>query len=104
MGPAVIVGDLHGQYYDLLSLLDSVGFPNGPDAPAARLVFLGDYVDRGQFSCEVLLTLLALKVAYPTRVTLLRGNHESESISSHYGFKAECEHKYGLSVYLVSSQ
>jgi diadenosine tetraphosphatase ApaH/serine/threonine PP2A family protein phosphatase len=93
--PACVIGDVHGQFYDLLALLDRLGAPS----PSNKLVFLGDYVDRGAFSCEVLLLLLALKLEHPACVFLLRGNHEDEAIASHYGFRAECETKYGLSLF-----
>eukprot|EP00826_Nyctotherus_ovalis_P035451 TRINITY_DN3047_c0_g2_i10.p2 TRINITY_DN3047_c0_g2~~TRINITY_DN3047_c0_g2_i10.p2 ORF type:complete len:107 (-),score=13.36 TRINITY_DN3047_c0_g2_i10:45-365(-) len=62
-------------------------------------LFLGDYVDRGCFGVETILTLYAMKTNYPKSVVLLRGNHESLQMSTFFNFKEECEHKYGQALY-----
>lgn len=92
--PVVFVGDIHGQFFDLVKMLDLVG-----KIGDLNFVFLGDYVDRGMFSFEVVATLYALKLCYPTKVTLLRGNHECRQMTENFNFLIEIEEKFDNEVY-----
>ncbi|KAI9023117.1 Metallo-dependent phosphatase-like protein [Hyaloraphidium curvatum] len=88
--PVTVVGDVHGQFYDVLEIFKIGGF-----CPDTNYVFLGDYVDRGYYSVETISLLTCLKVRYPERICLVRGNHESRAVTQTYGFYAEVIRKYG---------
>ncbi|OZJ06266.1 putative serine/threonine-protein phosphatase [Bifiguratus adelaidae] len=88
--PVTVIGDIHGQFYDLLEIFKIGGY-----CPHTNYLFLGDYVDRGLSSVETISLLTCLKLRYPDRVQLVRGNHESRAVTQTYGFYTECIRKYG---------
>jgi hypothetical protein len=61
--PCFVFGDLHGNYRDLINF-QKASFPLGISLATAKILFLGDYVDRGPHSVEVALHLLCLKVTF----------------------------------------
>ena len=87
-----VCGDTHGQFYDVVNIFkgDVGGFPSESNV----YLFNGDFVDRGAYSIEVILTLLSIKLSDPNAMHLLRGNHESESMTEMFGFRAELIRKY----------
>lgn len=88
-GAFTIIGDIHGNLQDLLNIFSIFGLP-----PKTKYMFLGDYVDRGQYSVEVISLLLSLVCKYPHHVYLIRGNHEFQHINKVYGFYDEIMAKY----------
>jgi protein phosphatase len=82
--PCVVVGDIHGQILDLYRILETFGLP-----PRRRYLFLGDIVDRGEFSLETLVIVYLLKVIWPEDVYLIRGNHEFTFLCSQCGFMSQ---------------
>lgn len=92
--PVKIVGDVHGQYTDLIRMFEMCGFP-----PAANYLFLGDYVDRGKQSLETILLLLCYKLKFPENFFLLRGNHECANVTRVYGFYDECKRRCNIKIW-----
>ncbi|KAL9657139.1 hypothetical protein ABK040_002764 [Willaertia magna] len=88
--PVTVVGDIHGQFYDVIEM-----FHIGGPLPLTNYLFLGDYVDRGKHSILTISLLICYKLRWPNRITLLRGNHETRLISKGYGFYNECIENYG---------
>lgn len=95
--PVKIVGDVHGQYSDLIRLFEMCGFP-----PSANYLFLGDYVDRGKQSLETILLLLCYKVKYPENFFLLRGNHECANVTRGQFLLWICSRDYLTMCWVIS--
>jgi diadenosine tetraphosphatase ApaH/serine/threonine PP2A family protein phosphatase len=89
-----VFGDIHGQYWDMVSQLSSAR----KLCPDMKYLFLGDLVDRGDHSVEVILSLFCWKILYPNEVYLIRGNHESREVNSRYGFLNELVSIFGVEV------
>lgn len=73
----VVVGDLHGDLHSLNRILDEINFKKFLSNPNNKLIFLGDYVDRGSDPLGVLYKICSLKQSYLDSVILMRGNHEA---------------------------
>ena len=95
--PCRVYGDIHGQLLDLLEFFNAFSWPDKRrgDIFSMNYVFLGDFVDRGAYSCDVVSLLFALKVLYPSKIFLVRGNHEDRLMNVNYGFHADCARKFG---------
>ncbi|EME28390.1 protein phosphatase [Galdieria sulphuraria] len=95
-----VCGDTHGQYYDLLNIFQLNGYPSR-DNP---YLFNGDFVDRGSFSVEVIITLLTFVCYDPLCMLLNRGNHESKNMNKIYGFEGEVKTKYNETIYSLFAE
>ncbi|XP_065715566.2 serine/threonine-protein phosphatase 5 isoform X1 [Patagioenas fasciata] len=95
-----VCGDTHGQFYDLLNIFELNGLPSESNP----YIFNGDFVDRGSFSVEVILTLFGFKLLYPEHFHLLRGNHETDTMNQIYGFEGEVKAKYTAQMFALFSE
>lgn len=100
--PVYVFGDTHGQYFDVLPEIKKIGVKND-----IKVVFNGDFVDRGENSVENFILVLLLKLVFPSKVFLNRGNHEFDDLNKIMGFAVEIKKKYRLMhdiVYLFFSK
>ena len=97
--PCKVFGNLHGQYTDLMRFFDVWKFPGedaqGGDISANEYIFLGNFIDKGSYSLEVICLLMALKVKYPDQIHLIRGAHEDRNINYTAGLGDECKQRLG---------
>lgn len=84
-----VAGDLHGNLFDLIRIFKATDFSNN-----GNLLFLGDYVDRGEYSIETITLLFAMFCTYPNIIHILRGNHEFSFINSKNRFRDDIIKKY----------
>lgn len=73
----VVIGDIHGDFDALHTILSKISYERYLSDDRNKLIFLGDYIDRGRRSPEVLYTVCLLKTRFPQSVILMRGNHEA---------------------------
>ncbi|KAI7898859.1 Metallo-dependent phosphatase-like protein [Cokeromyces recurvatus] len=99
-GKLTVCGDVHGQFYDFINIFDTNGYPSEKHA----YLFNGDFVDRGSFSVEVILTLFAYKWLYPNHLFLARGNHETDNMNKVYGFEGEVKAKFSEMMFSLFSE
>ncbi|ORZ03546.1 Metallo-dependent phosphatase-like protein [Syncephalastrum racemosum] len=99
-GMLTVCGDVHGQFYDFINIFELNGYPDEKHA----YLFNGDFVDRGSFSVEVILTLFAYKWLYPDRLYLARGNHETDNMNKVYGFEGEVKAKFSEMMFKLFSE
>ena len=95
--PCYVIGDLHGNLHDLLVYDHTIINHRGYESylSTANYLFLGDYVDRGDYSIECILYLFCQKILTPHRIHMLRGNHECRSLQKEFTFFDECKIKFG---------
>ncbi|KAG1053454.1 hypothetical protein G6F43_004473 [Rhizopus delemar] len=99
-GKMTVCGDVHGQFYDFINIFETNGYPSEKHT----YLFNGDFVDRGSFSVEVILTLFAYKWLYPNNLYLARGNHETDNMNKVYGFEGEVKAKFSDMMFKLFSE
>lgn len=92
-GPCYVFGDIHGNLRDLLSYGSNL-WRTSPFANQATYLFLGDYVDRGQYGVEVIIYLFCMKILAPRHFFFLRGNHEIREVQEQFSFSRECTTRF----------
>lgn len=93
----VIISDLHGDSNSLFRILSEINYKQFLSKELNKLVFLGDYIDRGSDSLSIIYSVSYLKSTYPDSVILMKGNHEApaEFPFSPHDFPYEVEDRFG---------
>ncbi len=94
----VVVGDLHGDFTSLKKIMNKINYYEYLKSESNILIFLGDYIDRGKYSLEVLLLLCCIKSMFPANMFMLRGNHEAyhRFPFSSFDFPRELQNKFDV--------
>ena len=87
-----IIGDLKGNYNSIWDMIQT-------NETTDQFLFLGDYVNYGKNSIEVITLVLCMKLIAPNQVFLLRGSSETPGMSREHGFKEECTSRYDAELY-----
>lgn len=95
-----VCGDIHGQFFDLIKIFEFNGYPSDTH----YYLFNGDFVDRGAYSVETIMTMLTMKLTYPNSFFMARGNHESESVNRMHGFMEEAKRKYDMQMFSLTNK
>ncbi|MHA1695421.1 MAG: metallophosphoesterase [Candidatus Helarchaeota archaeon] len=96
-GKLLFVGDIHGNFESLVSIQSLIS--RNEYNYYEKIIFLGDFVDRGPMQLESINYVLLLKIYFPNKVILLRGNHETTSMNEYYGFYNVVYGRYGQELY-----
>lgn len=95
-GNIIVVGDVHGQFFDVLNIFATHGLPSSDNI----YVFNGDLVDRGKYSYEIVVLLFTMKLANPDYIYIIRGNHETMKINKRYNFASSVRKYHDNDIYL----
>lgn len=87
-----IIGDLRGNYNAIWNLVST-------NESTDKFLFLGDYVNNGKHSIELMTLILCMKILAPNQIFLLRGGNETPEMTKKYGFKEDCINRLNSEVY-----
>lgn len=101
--PCFIFGDIHGNLKDLLTYEKNL-WRSGPYCLSSKYLFLGDYIDRGEFGVECVCYLLCMKIIAPKHFFICRGNHEVRELQKQFTYYNECLNRFDEDVWELSNK
>lgn len=87
-----VIGDIRGNYDHIWQLITT-------NETTDQFLFLGNYVNFGKNSLEVMTLALCMKLIAPNQVFLLRGCQETPEMTKSNGFKDECMNVFDEEIY-----